>query len=67
MKPEYIKLDGIIVNLSQIVSMRPSKETEDGDYVVNLSGTRQVPLSQAEAEPLWNWLNKQAVTPAQLA
>lgn len=66
MKPEYIHLDGCIVCLSQIIYMRLSKTDERGDFAVALSGTRILYVDKDEGEPLWNWLNAQAVMPADL-
>lgn len=67
MKPEYIHLNGCVVTLAQIIYMRPTRTDEDGDFAVALSGTRILYVDKSEGEPLWAWLNKQAVEPNALS
>lgn len=67
MKPEYVLLNDTLVSLSNIVSMRGTRTDEEGDYVVSLSGTRQIFVDKAQGEPLWQWLMARAVPPSHLA
>lgn len=67
MNPTFIKLNGTIVNLSMIVSVRPAQQGDTADYVVNLAGTRQIHVYEKEGKPLWEWLDKTSLTTDQLA
>lgn len=66
---QYLIFGDTMISIAQITHIRPGKPhaEDEGDYVVNLSGTRRVMLNDEDGKKLWAFLSARALDIKDLA